>query len=337
MEQNFYRFVGIDVSCRKLDIAFKTGGVWVRHQIVNDWATVQVFANELAATQTNCCCIVEYTGTYSTKIVLALHRAGVKVSLITPSQSNAFAKMKHKTTKNDRQDAQLLAEYGEFNAADLRFHEPVDEKQVQFKQLLDAIAQVETMRQQVRNQRHAYEQLPPDHQQEIILNTYKDSEKQFDKQIDELEKKVKELDNHDEDLTQTKELIMTIVGIGEKTANTILAKTGGIKRFGNHKQLAKFAGTAPTEQSSGSSVRGRRGINRSGNGTLRKAIYCATWSAVKSNKACKALYNRLRAAGKPTKLALIAVANLLLRQIFAVVNTQKRFDNEFHLKNCSPT
>jgi len=241
--------------------------------------------------------------------------------------------MKHRTTKNDRSDARLLAEYGALNVAELRFYNPPSEAQLQFRQLLDAIQQLEKMRQQVRNQRHAYEQLPPAHQQAIIKQSYQNTENQLDTQILELESKLKELDDHDEDLDQTRELMTTIKGIGKKTANVIIAKTRGIKRFQTPKQLAKFAGIAPTEKTSGSSVRGRQGINRTGNAALRKALYCATWSSLRGNKACKAFYDRLRSNGKSAKVALIAVANLLLRQLFAVVTTQKPFDNEIYLKN----
>lgn len=335
-ESLFSVFVGIDVSCDKLDIAWHNGPDWVMRSLANTWADTQAFAAELSAKVPGCCCIAEYTGTYSSKIALALCEAGVKVSLITPAQSKAFAAMKHHTTKNDKSDARLLAEYGAFNAAELRLYTPPAKGHIEFRQLLDTIEQLEKMRIQVRNQRHAYEQLPPKHQQKIILDTYQNTENQLDKQIDELNETLKSLDSHDEDLDNTRQLMTTVKGIGEKTANVILAKTNGIKKFQNHKQLAKFAGIAPTEKSSGSSVRGRRGINRSGNASLRKALYCATWSALRGNKACKVLFDRLRAKGKPVKVALIAVANLLIRQIFAVVTTQKPFDNELYLKNCAP-
>lgn len=329
-------FVGIDVSCDKLDVAWRSGPDWVMRNVANTWPDTQVFAAELSAKLPVCCCIVEYTGTYSSKVALALCEAGVKVSLITPAQSKAFATMKHRTTKNDKSDARLLAEYGAFNAAELRLYTPPAEGQIEFRQLLDTIEQLEKMRQQVRNQRHAYTQLPPKHQQQVILDTYQNTENQLDKQISDLYQTLKSLDCHDEDLDNTRELMTTVKGIGEKTANVILAKTNGIKKFQSHKQLAKFAGIAPTEKSSGTSVRGRRSINRSGNASLRKALYCATWSALRGNKACKALFDRLRAKGKPAKVALIAVANLLVRQIFAVVTTQKPFDNELYLKNCAP-
>lgn len=329
-------FIGIDVSLEKLDVAQCVNDQWVVKTIGNTWQESEALAIELSTKSPDCCCIVEYTGTYSSKIALALYQAGLKVSLITPMQSSAFAKMKHHTTKNDKADAKLLAEYGMYNVNDLRLYAPPADAQVQFRQLLDTIEQLEKMRQQVRNQRHAYEQLPPRHQQEIILGTYKNTENQLDKQINELNETLKLLDNHDEDLDNSRQLMTTIQGIGTKTANVILAKTNGIEKFQSHKQLAKFAGIAPTENQSGSSVRGRRGINRSGNAAIRKALYCATWSALRVNKACKALYDRLRAKGKPVKLALIAVANLLIRQIFAVIKTQKPFDNELYLKNLQP-
>jgi transposase len=334
-QSSFSVFVGLDVSCDKIDVAWLNGDSWSMHCIENTWAECQAFAHQLFSKHPTCCCIAEYTGTYSSKITLALCHAGIPLSLITPSQSKAFAKMKHRTTKNDKHDARLLAEFGSFNAKDLRLYAPPSEYQMQFRQLMDAIEQLEKMRQQVRNQLHAYEQLPPVQQQHVLLQSYQNTEKQLDHQIKQIYEHIRSLDNHDEDLDQSRELMSTVKGIGEKTSNIIIAKTQGIKRFDSAKQLAKFAGIAPTENNSGSSVRGRRGINRSGNATLRKALYCATWSALKYNKACRVLYDRLRSKGKPVKVALIAVANLLLRQIYAVVITQKPFDNELHLKNCA--
>jgi transposase len=331
----FSFFVGIDVSSETLDVAWRIGDNWLPRKIENTWESVQNFAAELAAEQPECCCIIEYTGTYSSKITLALHQAGIRVSLITPMQSKAFSTMKHRTTKNDRSDARLLAQYGESNFQELRFYNPPNEQQMQFRQLLNTVEQLEKMRQQVRNQQHAYNQLPPAHQQQAILDAYQKTENQLNEQIQELQNRISNWAHNDEDLEQSRELMTSIKGIGEKTANIILAKTQGIKRFENPKQLAKFAGIAPTENDSGTSVRGRRGINRSGNAALRKALYCATWSALRGNKACKALYDRLRAKGKPVKVALIAVANLLIRQIYAVVSTQRPFDNELYLQKCA--
>ncbi len=328
-------FIGIDVSYEKLDIAYQIEGQWLAKVCANDWASVEAFASSLVLELPAGHCVVEHTGTYSSKIIFALCERQFKVSVISPNQSRAFARLKHRTTKNDRADARLLAEFGLFNASDLRLYTLPQSEHLQFRQLLGTIEQVEKMLGQVRNQRHAHEQLPPPQQQSLILETHRASEAHLQSQIETLYAKIKELDRHnDPDLDQSRELMTSVKGIGEKTANTILAKLGSLKKFSSAKQIAKFAGIAPTEKLSGSSVRGSRSINRSGNASLRKALYCATWSAVRCNNACKALFLRLRAKGKPAKVALIAVANLLIRQIFAVVTSQKLFDNNFCSKKC---
>lgn len=325
--------VGIDVSHEKLDTAYLGAKGWEFEKIPNTWTDAQEFANNLYQKLPDCWCIVEYTGTYSSKIVLALFQAGLKVSLITPMQSRAFARLKHRTTKNDRSDARLLAEYGVFNYQDLKLYTPPTDEQVHFRQVLDTIGQLEKLRQQTRNQLHSYEQLPPAYQQQMLLETYKKTERQLTEQIEKLEGLLDDLNQHDEDTKETRKLMLSIKGVGKKTADVLLAKTRGIKRFKSAKQLSKFIGTAPTENSSGSSIRGKRSINRSGNASIRRVLYCATWSAIRSNMACKVLYQRLRAAGKPVKVALIAVGNLLVRQIHAVVTSQKPFNNNHHHEN----
>ena len=79
-----------------------------------------------------------------------------------------------------------------------------------------------------------------------------------------------------------------------------------------------YTNIAPTIRESGSRVRGRSRISKVGNKKLRNRVFLAAFSAYKYNRACKALYDRLVAKGKRAKLALIAVANKLLKQAFSI-------------------
>ncbi len=97
----------------------------------------------------------------------------------------------------------------------------------------------------------------------------------------------------------------------------------------NYRQLISYAGLSPREFSSGTSIRGRSKICRQGGKTLRNILYMCSLSAIKSNVVCKQLYERLVAKGKNKKPALIAVCNKLLKQVFAVVNSQTLFDNNY--------
>ena len=326
-------FLGIDVSREKLDFAYLQGDVWQSQVVDNEAEAIEKHLQSLLQTEgAQWHAIVEATGTYSAKIVYACAHKGVPLTLINPNQSAAFARMKHKTTKNDRADARLLAQYGQINQSDLPVYQLPDATKTALRQLLIALEQIEKMRQQTLNRRHAYAQLPDAQRQKLIESIFDANIQSFDDQIKQLQAEIDRLIPPEDDYEESKKLITSVVGIGKETATAMLAKTNGIKKFGSAKQLAKFIGLAPTEKQSGSSVKSRGHINKSGNKTLRKALYCATWSAVRFNNACKNLYQRLRAKGKPTKLALIAVANLLVRQIYATIKHQKPFDNQYFLK-----
>ncbi len=125
-------------------------------------------------------------------------------------------------------------------------------------------------------------------------------------------------------------------GVGEKTANWLLTVTNGLTHFEDNKQLIKFIGLAPKSHHSGSSVRFRGGITKYGSAQTRACLYMGAISAIKHNHACKELYERLRAKGKPHYKAMVAVMAKLLKQIFAVVKSGIAFDNEYYLKykNC---
>ncbi|RYY43151.1 MAG: IS110 family transposase, partial [Chitinophagaceae bacterium] len=88
-------------------------------------------------------------------------------------------------------------------------------------------------------------------------------------------------------------------------------------------------GLAPREHTSGSSIKNKRGICKMGSGHLRSTLYMCAISAKKHNAACRDLYDRLRAAGKPAKLALIAVCNKLLKQAFAIATKGTKYQPDF--------
>lgn len=83
---------------------------------------------------------------------------------------------------------------------------------------------------------------------------------------------------------------------------------------------------------SGTSVKGRPKISKLGIGRMRALLYLCAWSAIKCNQACKKLYERLLAKGKAKKLALIAMANKLLKQAFAIATKNQEYKENFTLK-----
>ena len=112
--------------------------------------------------------------------------------------------------------------------------------------------------------------------------------------------------------------VTSIPGLGKRAVALLIVYIDGFKKISNYRQLIALAGLAPREHTSGTSVRGRNGICKMGNGHLRNVLYMCSLSAIKHNGACKELYDRLKAKGKRSKVALIAVCNKLLKQAFAI-------------------
>ena len=125
------------------------------------------------------------------------------------------------------------------------------------------------------------------------------------------------------------ELLTSIKGIGVTLAAALIMATGGFTYFDNAKQLTRYLGLAPTYQQSGTSVNVKGHINRNGDSSLRSQLYVAAFASLRCNTECKECFDRLRSKGKPGKVALIAVANKLVRQAFAVVTQEKPYVDGF--------
>lgn len=125
------------------------------------------------------------------------------------------------------------------------------------------------------------------------------------------------------------ERLQTIPAIGAKTALELIIITDGFTRFEEVKALCAYTGVSPTTFGSGSSVRGKGGIAKMGQGRIRQLLYVCSWTARTYNPACNKLYQRLKTAGKSPKVIGIAIAHKLLRQAFAIATKNTTFSPEF--------
>jgi transposase len=123
--------------------------------------------------------------------------------------------------------------------------------------------------------------------------------------------------------------ITSIPGLGKRAVALLIVYTDGFTKVKNHRQLIALAGLAPREHTSGSSVRGRKRICKMGNGHLRSVLYMCSLSAIKHSGACKDIYDRLKAKGKQSKVALIAVCNKLLKQAFAIATKGTTYQPDY--------
>ena len=163
-----------------------------------------------------------------------------------------------------------------------------------------------------------------------VVKCYKKLVKELKQQLSMLEKELQQK------LTEWQPALVkqvsSVMAIGKRATAELIVYRQGFKDIKNYKQLISYAGLSPREFSSGSSIRAKARICKQGGKTLRNILYMCSLNAIKTNHACKQLYDRLVAKGKNKKLALIAVCNKLLKQVFGVVKNQTMLSNTY-IKN----
>ena len=276
--------------------------------------------------------VLEATGSYWITLATTLAQWGYAVSVINPSQAHDFAKALLKRAKTDAIDAQTLAQL----AALLQPKRWTPPPAI-YRELQQRLAQRDSLldlRQHVTNQLHALEQGPVviaavRQRMEVLIAT-------LNAQIKEVEKEITPVLQQDEAWATAAALLQTITGVGLVTAAWLVTSTLNFSICPSPEAAVAYAGLVPYVRESGTSVRGKQAISRSGNKRLRRTLYLATLSATRFNPQIKAFYTRLRAAGKPAKVARCAAARKLLHLAWAVVTKGRAYDPAYQPDGAAP-
>lgn len=314
-------YVGIDVSKTTFVVAYSSDKASKTKTFKNTVKGVHEFIQTISSAGHHC--VLEATGNYSSLLVYLLSQAGITVSLENPLKIRNFARVMLSVTKTDETDALLIALYGEkMQPAPYRLR---SDAILTLKQKRTVIRQLKKQLIATRNLKGSMEALP-----------FFDPKcrKTIEKTIAFLEKQIKGLEEELSSLAQSEykkqmDLLTSIKGIGITLAAALIMATGGFTYFDNAKQLTRYLGLSPTYQQSGTSVNVKGHINRNGDSSLRSQLYVAAFSSLRCNTECKACFDRLRSNGKPGKVVVIAVANKLVRQAFAVVTQGKPYVDGF--------
>jgi transposase len=317
--------VGIDVSKKTFDVAIPASQGYLSQKYSNDVKGFKQLLNNLPA---GSCCVMEATGPYYLRLATYLHTNGVRVSVVNPLVIKRFSQMRLIRAKTDKADAKMIAEYGKTEHPDV--WQPSEGYILELQQLETVLEQYSRQRTVLLNQQEAFTQSGVNGK--TVIQSLNQSLKHLEKQCVILEKRIKQLINE-----QHKDLLVrlsSIPGIGNQTAIMLIVITGGFKKFANSKQLSSYIGMCPRIVESGTSVKGKAKICKLGMSRIRKLLYLCTWSAVKYNHSCKEMYERLVLKGKPKMVALIAVANKLLKQAFAIGTSKNTYQKDFQPKAC---
>ena len=306
------KVIGIDVSKDTLAVCFSLADKFQHLEVSNNQVGFKQLVQRCG---TNSLYVMEATGIYYLQLAYYLYEQGAPVVVVNPVIIKRYIQMHLGKGKSDKKDAQWIRRYGE--QAQTTHWQPEVSLIVECRQLEQVIEQLIKQKTMIINSLEALELQPVKSQ--IATKSLKQTLKTLEKQIKQLEQQL--LDNLEKAFAKEIKLLTSIPGIGRKTAGMLLLFAGGFQNISNYRQLIAKAGLSPREYTSGSSIRGKVRITKMGGSLIRSKLYVCSFSAKKSNAACKALYERLLAKGKNGKLALIAVCNKLLKQAFAIVKS----------------
>lgn len=308
---------GIDVSKQHLDVCW--GSAQLR--LSNDAAGWNELIAKLKADGVDLV-VVEATGGYERGLVVALQQAEVAVARVNPRQARDFAKSLGVLAKTDTLDARTLRDFADVLARHperSKFIAPlVDEQRARLNALM-------TRRRQLVDMRVAEHQRL-DQASSVAAKSIRAVLKMLDRQILQIDHDIDEQMN--QHFKAQRKLLDSVKGVGAITTLTLLSALPELGKLGR-KPIAKLVGIAPLADDSGK----RRGVRRvwGGRADVRAALYMATLSAMRYNPVIAAHYQRLLAAGKPKKVAMVACMRKLLTILNAMMRDNTLWDANRHL------
>jgi transposase len=314
--------LGIDIAKLKFDVAL----------IVKDKFKSKVFPNthegfvllsqwlsQYGVQQLHAC--MEATGVYWRGLAEYLADAGYRVSVVNPVQIAAYAKSTLQRGKTDIQDARLIARFCERESPEIWHPEPVEQRQ-----LLLLVRQLQHVNDCLSAERNRIQTAAPVVQSSIqfIIDC-------LEKESRALEERIKDHIDQNPTLKRNQQLLDSIPGIGSKTIPWLLAYLGDGQRFMRGKQAAAFAGLSPHPFQSGSSVRGKSRISKTGHTDLRRVLFMPALATYGRHRAYAPFIDRLKASGKAPMPIIVALMRKILTIAQAVLKSQQPFNAELHM------
>ena len=302
-------FVGIDVAKGSLEVALAQSGATTR--LSNDEQGIDALL-ALLADKPVALVVLEATGGLERPCAQALYLAGLDVIVANPRQAHDFARSQGYLAKTDAIDAKVLSHFAQTLHTSERRARMLLKLAAPEQQQLDALVSRRSQLVRMRvAESNRLEQAHP-----LAARSIRDIIKVLDKQIGALDKDIGgRLKMH---FGKQMKLLEGFKGIGDGTKAVLMAALPELGTLSS-RQISKLVGVAPLNCDSGK-MRGKR-VTWGGRADVRSALYMATLSATRFDPTIKTFYERLRAAGKPAKVALVACMHKVLTIINAVLNS----------------
>jgi transposase len=309
--------LGIDVAKQKFDVALRVEQKTFTGKFPNTpagFGMLERWLVKYGAARVHAC--LEATGTYGEALAEHLHRAGHVVSVVNPAKIKGFAQSELTRTKTDKADAQLIARF-----CSVMQPEPWQPPAPEVKELQSLVRRLEALQGMLDQERNRLETAD-----DIVKESIERVITHLQQEIKATRKLIRTHINRHPDLRGKRDLLESIPGVGPGTSAMILAEFGDVSRFPDAGSMASFCGLTPRHHQSGSSVRGRSMLSKTGSSRIRKALFMPALAAIRYNPVIKAFRARLRSNGKHSMVIVCAIMRKLVYLAFGVLKSGRPFD-----------
>lgn len=307
-------FVGIDISKRSLDIHLLPSGA--HFSCGNGADDVRALIERLKKEEP-ALIVMEATGGYEMRVAAECAAAALPVAVVNPKAVRDFARALGKRAKTDAIDAYVLARF----AQDIRPRvRPILDREEQ------AIKELVARRRQVMQQRTSEKNRLDRARSELVVQSIQRIINALDAEINSIDKDLDRTIKNSSIWRQKEELLRSVPGVGPVTARTLIAELSPLGQA-SRSEITSLVGLAPFNRDSGI-MRGRRAI-AGGRKSVRKALYMAALTGITWNKRLRDMYERLTAAGKPFKVAMVACMRKLLVILNAMMRQNRTYQELF--------
>ena len=322
--------IGIDISKKSTDWCLMRGTEVVSyHRVDNEIAAIENQLQELMdlylIDRCDLMVCAEHTGHYIYPLTIACQNKHVDLWL--ESGYNIKCEARKERGKSDKKDSRRIAEYGYKNRQDARYYSVPPQELAALESLLAERADYVAERAKIEGQLHDQKDYTDPAVYKAKAKRLGKLVQQYGKLISETERELERLMNENETMGHQATLLETIPGVGRQTAMKMIAATKGFTLFENGRQFCCYAGTAPFEYTSGTSIRSKHRVSQRANKSLKAMLHlCALTVA----RRCKSnhfsdYYQRKLAEGKSPMSVLNAIRSKLVLTMFAIIRTDQPY------------
>lgn len=320
-------FIGIDISSNVLDFCvLDYNEVILEVQIQNSLKALKRLTKDLrklGVNNQNSWFCAEHTGVYGNSLRLVLEAEQLIYSMISATEINRSIGLVR--GKNDRVDAKRIAEYCMRFSDKLKPSRLPEQSIIELKQLFSFRNQLVKTRSALKNNSKSMEKSLKSASQKLIIKQAKKQIKELDKLIESLEQKMMQIIDENEAIKKNYKLIKSVPGIGLMTACYMIICTENFQLFDDARKFASYAGVAPFEHRSGSSIRGVTKTSKYRNKQMKTLLNNGMTAIISGKNELGEYYRRRIKEGKHKNKVKNAVVFKMISRAFSVVKRQSPY------------